>query len=202
MNGMTRLPLSRRWRRCAGAWLIAAGFLLTPGQDRSALAQAAKISAALAIVDVQRVLSESNAGKSARKALDERRQVFEKELEQQKQELRKAEEELRRQQSILSPEALEQRRRTLEKRFSEVRRQTEERRGLLNKAMNRAMVKLRTEMGKAVAQVMKEKSLEMALPRSAVLIFDERLNITAEVLTRLNKQLPTLEIKLEAAAKK
>ena len=38
--------------------------------------------------------------------------------------------------------------------------------------------------------------VEMTLPRSAVLVFDNRLNISDEVLAALNKRLPEVELPL------
>jgi Skp family chaperone for outer membrane proteins len=84
----------------------------------------------------------------------------------------------------------------LEQRYNDVRRQTEERRALLQEATKTAMSQLRQEMGTAIAEVMKAKGVELTLPRSAVLIFDNRLDITAEVVQLLNKRLPKVELNL------
>jgi Skp family chaperone for outer membrane proteins len=50
-------------------------------------------------------------------------------------------------------------------------------------------------MASVVAELMKEKGVNMTLERRAVLLFDERLNMSDEVLARLDKQLPTVELK-------
>ncbi|MDP6704874.1 MAG: OmpH family outer membrane protein [Alphaproteobacteria bacterium] len=151
----------------------------------------------VAIVDVQEVLSKAEASRKAKKAIEARRAIYEKELDKHKKSLKAGRDKLKKQQAVLSPEALEKRRRDLEKRFAEVRKQTDERRQILNKALNTAMGTLRKEMGFAVAEVMKAKGVEMTLPRSAVLVFDDRLNISNEVLAALNKRLPQVKLPLK-----
>ena len=94
---------------------------------------------------------------------------------------------------MLATEAFNQRKKQLEQRFQAVVKQTEERRRVLNKAFNTAMANLRRELGYAVAEVMKERGIEMTLPRSAILVFDDRFDISSEVLARLNDQ-PTAQI--------
>ncbi len=146
----------------------------------------------VAIVDVQKILTKATASGKARKAID----AYERELESHKKSLKSGRDQLKKQQVVLSPDALEKRRRDLEKRFAEVRKQTEERRQILNKALKAAMDTLRKEMSFAVAEVMKAKGVEMTLPRRAVLVFDDRLNISDEVLAVLNKRLPELKLPL------
>ncbi len=150
----------------------------------------------LAVVDIKRVLSSAGASKKAKKAIDARRAIYERELKQHKQGLKTQREQLRKQQKVLSPAAFEQQKKKLETRFQTVIKQTEERRRVLNQAFNTAMGYLRRELGLAVAEVMKERGIEMSLPRSAVLVFDDRFDISDEVLKRLDKRLPTIDLKL------
>jgi Skp family chaperone for outer membrane proteins len=150
----------------------------------------------LAIVDVQKVLSEASASTQARAAIEARRQGYERDLEAHKQQLQSGQEQLQKQRAVLSPDALEQRRRDLEQRYNDVRRQTEERRAVLQEATQTAMNQLRQEMGTAIAEVMKANGIELTLPRSAVLVFDDKLDITGDVLATLNKRFPKVNLQL------
>ncbi len=150
----------------------------------------------LAVVDVKKVLSSAEASKKAKKTIDARRAIYERELEQQKKDLKTRQDKLRKQRAVLATEAFNQRKKQLEQRFQAVVKQTEERRRVLNKAFNTAMANLRRELGYAVAEVMKERGIEMTLPRSAILVFDDRFDISPEVLARLNKRLPTIDLPL------
>lgn len=180
-----------------GLLAVVAAAVVAAGAPLPSQAQQADSGAPIvAVVDVQKVLSEAEASKQAKQAIESRRASYEQDLEKQKQQLQAGQEQLRKQRAVLAPEAFEQKRRELEQRFDDVRRQTEERRGLLQDAMNDAMNQLRKEMGVAIAEVMKAKGVEMTLPRSAVLVFDNRLDLTAEVLAELNKRLPKISLPL------
>lgn len=184
--------LAERGLRAAVVAIILALFVLNGSQAQQAAAGAPVV----AVVDVQKVLSEAEASKQAKQMIEARRATYEQELEKQKQQLQAGQEQLQKQRAVLAPAALEQKRRELEQRYNDVRRQTEERRALLQDAMNDAMNQLRKEMGVAIANVMKAKGVELTLPRSAVLVFDNRLDVTGEVLAELNKRLPKINLTL------
>ena len=176
--------------------LVVLSVLLALAAPAAAQGQKAKGGApVVAVVDVQLVLREATAAKAVRQTVETRRVAFEKELDKETQELRRAEEELRKQQPQLEPEALAERKRELERRFGELRRRTDERRGLLSQSYNAAMRQVRQEMARALAEIMNERRIDVSMSRTAVLIFDEKLDITQEVLARLNKRLPKVEVR-------
>lgn len=148
----------------------------------------------IGVVDVRKVLTSANAAQGIHKSVEAKRKEFEAELERQKTELQQAEEQLRRQQTILAPDAMQQKRADLERQVSEVRRQTQQRRELLTQVFNDAMRRLRVEVQKSVGAVMQARGVTLALPRSAVLIFDEQLNITEEVIEHLNGRIPEVRV--------
>lgn len=148
----------------------------------------------IAVVDVQEVLRKAKAGQALRDEVENQRSAFERDLEGRRTVLRDEEEKLRRQQSVLSPEALEQRRRDLERKFNDARRETEERQNLLNRVFNQAMGTLRGEMAKSVATVMQQRNANVVLPRATVLVFDEDMNITESVIAELDKRLPRVAL--------
>lgn len=150
----------------------------------------------VAVVDVQAVMRDARAAQGLKSQVDQTREAFEKDVERKKLELKGAEDELRRQQGVLSAEAMEQRRRQLERRFADARRQAEDRQAVVNRGVNEAMGKLREAMAVSVADVMKNHGVTMVLPRSAVLVFDENLNLTREVIEVLNRRLPDLRANL------
>jgi Skp family chaperone for outer membrane proteins len=154
----------------------------------------------IAVLDVQRVMREAAAAKSIRDAVEAKRKVFEAEIETERKSLKDEDEKLRQQQAVLAPEALNQRRRELERRYAELRRRADQASAVLNKAVNTAMRTLRQEMATVLAGLMKEKDINITLARSAVLVFDEQLNVTADVLARLDKRLPKIEVTVEQPA--
>ena len=148
----------------------------------------------IAVLDVQQVLRRAAAAKGIREVMEARRKKFEKEISEERLQLQGEENQLRKQSTILSPEAMSNKRRVLENKVSDLRRKAEQKRGILNRAFNGATRKLRQEIAKVLADLMKEQNITITLARKAVLVFDQRLNVTEEVLKRLDKNLPNVKI--------
>jgi outer membrane protein len=148
----------------------------------------------IAVLDVQKVLRQAVAAKGIRSALEARRKAFEAEIEAERKVLKTEELKLRQQSTVLSPEAANERRRVLETKFSDLRRKAEQRRGALNRAFNGATQELRKEMAKVLAKLMGERKITITLARTAVLVFDEKLSVTDELLKRLDKNLPNVVV--------
>ena len=148
----------------------------------------------IAVLDVQQVLRRAVAAKRIRKVMEARRKIFEEEISEERLQLQGEENQFRKQSTILSPEATNNKRRVLENKVSDLRRKAEQKRGILNRAFNGATRELRQEIAKVLADLMKERNITITLARKAVLVFDQRLNVTEEVLKRLDKNLPNVKI--------
>lgn len=148
----------------------------------------------IAVLDVQQVLRRAVAAKRIRKVMEARRKIFEEEISEERLQLQGEENQFRKQSTILSPEAMNNKRRVLENKVSDLRRKAEQKRGILNRAFNGATRELRQEIAKVLADLMKERNITITLARKAVLVFDQRLNVTEEVLKRLDKNLPNVKI--------
>ena len=148
----------------------------------------------IAVLDVQQVLRRAVAAKRIRKVMEARRKIFEEEISEERLQLQGEENQFRKQSTILSPEAMNNKRRVLESKDSDLRRKAEQKRGILNRAFNGATRELRQEIAKVLADLMKERNITITLARKAVLVFDQRLSVTEEVLKRLDKNLPNVKI--------
>lgn len=197
-----------RWIITASAALLAAllaGLLAGPVFAAAATSPEAGASIGnpvIAVLDVQQVLRRAAAAKGIRSAMEARRKAFEAEIEAARQALKVEEKKLRQQSTILSPEAASERRRELETRFSNLRRMAEQRRGTLTRAFNGATRILRQEIAKVLTKLMSERKITITLARTAVLVFDQRLSVTEEVLKRLDKNLPNVAVDFKDPAAK
>gem|GEM_PF-829031 len=184
---------------------MAAGLLASPVTDANAAAkipvdkEAARKEAdakqlVIAVLDVQLVMRRAAAAKGINTAMEARRKAFEEEIAAEREVLKDEEQKLRKQGTILSPEAMNEKRRVLENKISDLRRKAEQRRGILNRAFTGATRKLRSEIAKVLAEIMSERKITLTLARKAVLVFDQRLSVTDEVLKRLDENMPNVTI--------
>jgi len=184
-------------RHIAVVGMLCCMILAGSGGLTKALAQTSTTSVdglIMAVLDVQQVLRRAAAAKGIREVMEARRKKFEKEISEERLQLQGEENKLRKQSTILSPEAMSNKRRVLENKVSDLRRKAEQKRGILNRAFNGATRELRQEIAKVLADLMKEQKITITLARKAVLVFDQRLNVTEEVLKRLDKNLPNVKI--------
>ena len=186
-------------RFLSGVCLTLLLYLSGTAMAAEAKAPAAKLTPSiddpvLAVLDVQQVLRRAAAAKGIRLTMEARRKAFEAEIAAERQQIRDEELQLRKQSTILSPEASNEKRRLLENRMSDFRRKVEQRRGILNRAFTSATRVLRKEMATVLAELMKERKITLTLARKAVLVFDQRLSVTEDVLKRLDKRLPTVKV--------
>ena len=158
------------------------GLLLPPGGRSAAAAEEELPAPVVAVIDYQRVMSEAAAARGIRDQLETRRQQFQEEIAAEEQRLHEADKELARQRSLLTPEAFaERRRRQLDRASAEA-----------HDAIKAALV----DVVRAMAE---ERGFNLVLPAAEVLFFGRRLDLTEEVMARLDEALPAVELPQVAA---
>ncbi len=148
----------------------------------------------IAVIQYQRILREAKAMKSIRPQREKLRADFEQAIRDEERKLRAAERELVNQRSILSPEAYAQRRRQLGERVKEAQRKASAKKREIERALDIAMAEVRGMRQKITAAIAKERSVSLVLPGSMVVLFEQKYDITKEVLRRLDEQLPSVEV--------
>jgi len=148
----------------------------------------------IAVVDVQKIMQESNASKGVSKSFESLRETYQKEISSLEDKLRKSEEELRKQQTVLAPDALATKRRDFEKQVGEVQKTVQNRKRALENALNEAMAVVHKNMVEIVADVARERGANLVLARQQFVLVDTHLDVTDTVMERVNKKLPQVAL--------
>lgn len=149
----------------------------------------------LAVVDVGKVFRESAAVKSINGQLRPYLEGFRTDAAKVERELRDSQEELaRRQATSLTNEAYTAERRDLEQRALEAQDTMLGRKRALDQAQAAAMRQVETTLNNIVAKIFTERKLTLILRRDQTAFFNPALDITEDVIGRLDKELPTVEI--------
>ena len=172
---------------------IAAAVFLT---GASSIAAAQDKGPSIGIVDVQKVLRESQASRSLRPQVDKLRKNYHSSVRKRESELRKASQELQRQRTILSPQAFAKRRSAYEEKARKAQVDFQQRKRQLDSAYGAAMRAIQKSMVVVAAKVAEERNFDVVLPKSLVLLADQKLDITGEILRRIDKSLPSVELTL------
>lgn len=182
------------------ALLLASALLLGPADPGSALAQPARTApatlppAVAAVVDFQKLMTDSKAAKSINDQIETRRKIYLEQLAKEEQRLYEADRELAKQRSVLSPEAFTKRRREFEQQVQEAQRLSQEKRRQLDAARTAAINDVRQAVVQIVNELAEARGFNVVLPSSAVILFSPELDLTAEVLTRLDRRLPVVKV--------
>tara|TARA_B100000575_G_scaffold265618_1_gene242321 strand:- start:718 stop:1287 length:570 start_codon:yes stop_codon:yes gene_type:complete len=151
----------------------------------------------LAVVDFRGVLAKSEAARNIRSAVDEKRQELRKYFLKVENSLRDEQKDLSKKRSIVTAEAFEKRARNLKEKAQSAQKLAQTSNQKLKKSFDQAMDKVQKELLRIVAEVAEESGVGVVLFRSAIVIAVKKLDISKEVLQRLNKKLPEVEVRFE-----
>jgi Skp family chaperone for outer membrane proteins len=154
-----------------------------------------------AILDHDYIMQEALAARQARLEIDKQRTAFQEEIKQQEQKLREWEKNLIDSQQTLTEEEYARKRHAFEEGVSEAHKAVAERRTQLEESFNHARETIVDAILKIVADISREQGYDVVFPRSIVFYANEAYDITDEVLTRLNKTLPSVSIEIPAQIK-
>lgn len=143
----------------------------------------------IAVIDVNKILNESEAGKEARKKMEARYEELKKKIEKVNQEARTMKEELDKQKILLGKEKAREREEALAGKVGELRQLTQE----AEKEMQARQGELTREVLKRVEgkidKVVEEEKIDLLIDRgSGVVHAATSLDITEKVLSLVNQE--------------
>ena len=184
--------------RQRGIGFLVAGIVIMLGMVGAMAAEAKKDipKPMIAVVDVQRILQESLAAKSVQKQLESQRSKFQSKIESEENNLRQSEQELTKQRGQLPANTYADREQQLRQRFLDVERHVQGRRKILDQAFTDSMDAVRSGLLEIVEAVAHERGANMVVVKQQTLWIEPGLDITDEILARLNKKLPQVTVKM------
>lgn len=181
-------------RRLIPVLLVVA--LVLPNAARAATADNEAKAQLILLIDMQRILDQSDAAKGIQKQLETQRAKFQTRTEGEEDELRHAEDELNKARDQTAATAYADREQQLRQRFLTVERRVQARRKVLDQGFTDSMNAVRAALLQIVQDVAHERHATMVLVKQQALWADANYDITDEVLGRLNKKLPQVTVKL------
>ena len=145
-------------------------------------------------LDFKYILNQSDAGKKAQTFLQNKLQKGIKDLQVKEKKILEEEKKLIQQKKIISPEAYKDKVTELRKKVSSLQK---ERNTLLESvAKQRAKAKneLLKNLNPIIKDYMNEKKIRMVVDKKSLLLADEKLNITNDIIGLLNKKLKSIKL--------
>ena len=162
-------------------------------------------TAVIAVLDVDQVIHDSLAGKSVMSQAEKYQQTFVQENAKEENELRSSQQDLanEQQKKVLSQEAFSDRVKEFEAKVGQYKNRSFAREKAFQKSYSTAMSQLQKGMLESAQEVAQAHGFTMVLPRTQVVLFDDKMNITKDVVTAMDKKVPHVEFpapKLEMEA--
>ncbi len=166
-------------------WIVAAAAAVAFWGPGHARAEGIKV----AVIDVNKVLNESDIGKTAKKKMEDRYEELKKGIDKKSDEARKMKEDIEKQKILLGKEKLKEKEEALGAKVAELRQLSQE----AEKEMQTRQGELTRDILKVIEgqvdKVVKEEKIDLVLERtSGVIHFDPSMDITAKVLALVNKE--------------
>ena len=172
------------------AFLFLALFVLV---SPSAQAQEVK-PVSIGVVDVQTVLQESKAGKDIQRQLDKKRKEYQKQISSKEENLRSAEQEILSRKDKLSQDQLAEERQKFEKNVISAQKLVQQNKRSLEAGFAQALAGLRNDIRETISEVAKERKYAMVLSQESVIIAEKSMDITEDVIKKLDKRITSVKI--------
>lgn len=161
------------------------------------LGLSAPAHAQLAVVDMQQILSESDAAKSILLQLKTQRAAIEKDIKSMEDALKKDEQDLIKKKESGNADQFAAARKEFEKKLIESRGKVQKKRAAADDAFNKAITELRENIVTVVSDIAVQKKIQLVITKQNVVIGDKSLEITDDVMKALNAKIKTIKIKIQ-----
>jgi Skp family chaperone for outer membrane proteins len=182
------------------AMALAGVVALAPGAfAQTPAASPALVAPTIALVDMQRVVGESAAGRSIQTQLEAERRKIRDQLAKLQDELKNNENELKRQRAVLQQDAFNEQVQAFQRKEADAQRISQDRQEAFTKGQNDAVNVVLDNMRDVVQQLATERHIGLVLRKElAISMTDKNMDITDDVIQRLNTKLPSVTVTVAA----
>ncbi len=158
---------------------------------------AANAEVNIAVVDIDKILSESKAAKSIQKQVKTKREGFLAKVKSEEDKLRAEQKAIENQRTDLSKEELIKKAQDFEKRRMAARKKIKTRKNKLDNSYTEAMAIMTKSIYDVCQAIADEEKIDLIITRQNIIVGSKSLDITKKVMVRLNKKVPSLNLNVK-----
>lgn len=151
----------------------------------------------IGVLDVDDIIKNSKVMQDIQSKVSKRQAEYQKEIDKKQSGLEAENKKIQSKKGVLSEEAFAKEQEKFEKKLDELREFVEKKQNSLRKASLDSMSKVNEEMKVIISEISKEKDLDLVVPASQTLFYKDGMDISKEVLEKLNKNVTKLNVKFE-----
>lgn len=149
----------------------------------------------IGIVDMDLLMQKSSAAKHIRDQIDKKRTAYQGELKALDQKLAATKQDMMKGDTKPTPEELKKKQGIFYEKVMAAQKKTQTEQRAMDAAVENSLNELRKKTALIIRDVAKERKIDVVLSHQAVIIAASALDITDEVLERLNKDMKTMPVK-------
>lgn len=150
----------------------------------------------IAVVDIERLIGRSTASENIQKQLDREKEKLQKSFTAEEKKLKDLEKEIMAKKDSLSEEEFNAEKQRFQKNLIEARQSLGKQVDTVEQAANVALGQLRQEIVKTIAEMTEQEKYTIVITKQNVIMAEKKLDITDEVMARLNKNIKTIKLEL------
>ncbi len=144
-------------------------------------------------LDFKYILNESDAGKKAQKFLKNRLEKGLKSIKEKELNIQEQEKKIIQQKKVLSVDEYKKKVQNLRSQVSSLQKERNDLLETVAKQRSKARSELLKNLNPLIKEYMNEKKIRMVVDKKSLLLADENLDITEEIIARLNKKLKSIK---------
>ncbi len=145
-------------------------------------------------VDFQKILNASVAGKKAQDELKKRLDTTIKKLNETQKNLQDEEKKIIQQKKLISAEEYKNKVDKLRKEVSKLQKNRSEALQKISKQRAKAKSELLKNLNPIIKDYMQEKKIRMVLNKKDLIVADEKLDLTKDIMSRLNNKIKSVKL--------
>ena len=165
-------------------------------QDNSASDAARFEISRAAVIDLARIIRESEATARVRVLLDGKSAEFQQEFAEKETQLLAKEKELKAKESLITEDAYQEEVRAFQRDVTAIQQDIQNKRQSLDRALQEAQDKIRSLATTIIAEYASEYKIDLVVKEELLLVFRNQLNITDDILQILNERTKDAQLEI------
>ncbi|OFW87945.1 MAG: hypothetical protein A3J37_00800 [Alphaproteobacteria bacterium RIFCSPHIGHO2_12_FULL_45_9] len=159
------------------------------------MAPHAKADTPIGVIDLAKIIETSAAGKDLQAKFKTRKEAVQKEVTAFEADLKSKEQTLAKDSKSMDQKAFMDKKAGFEKDLKKKREDVLSKNIALEKSKNDALKTIQSKVAQICADIAEQKKIQVILDRGAVVIAQQSLDITADVIKKLDETLKTVDLK-------
>ena len=145
-------------------------------------------------LDFKYILNQSDSGKKAQTYLKDKLNNGVKSLKKKEKSIQEEETKIIKQKKVVSPEEYKKKVTDLRKKVESLQNERNSLLEKVSKQRSKAKTELLKNLNPIIQEYMKEKNIRIVLDKKSILLADENLKITQDIVKRLNSKLKSIKL--------